>query len=243
MAAPPRPASPAPADRRHTRAAVEEAEPDCYRGRGRELFVDRSRRFGKVTLKGPLRDRKARLKQMINIRRGDVLDLCKLTFLRERFDRLGYHTEVLERSRGTEIDITVTLRPIEYVRHVYIRNNWPLFKDEVLRRVRYRPGTRLPAKNVRQAAFERQKRRIKDFLRKEGYFNSRVKIVVEKSKKRHAVDLLIKLKKGSLYKLGRITVRAEPLDPAKRAAAELRIRTRSGGEDEATTDASDGVID
>jgi len=108
-----------------------------------------------------------------------------------------------------------------------VRHNWPLFEDEILRRVRYRPGARLPPRSkgddikrktpskgktkagtltVRQAEFARQKRRIQEFLRKEGYFQSDLAITVEKTRRPGVVNLLITLNKGRLYRLGRLRV-------------------------------------
>jgi len=181
--------------------------------------VDPDRRFGRVTLGGKLVDKRTQLRALIPVKEGQLFDLCKLSFLRSRLDRMGYFTEVSEERLGNKVNILVKLTPLEHVRHVYIRNNWPLFEDEVLRRVRYRPGARLPPRSkgddapikgknmtVRQAEFARQKRRIQEFLRKEGYFKSDLSISVEKTKQPGVVNLLIKLKKGSLYRLGRLRV-------------------------------------
>ncbi len=169
---------------------------------------------------------------MVPMRAGEPFDLCKLTFLRTRLKRLGYFAEITEERLGSKVNILVKLAPLEHVRHVYIRHNWPLFEDEVLRRVRFRPGSRLPPrsprddkppqkgapKTVRQAELARQKRRIQEFLRKEGYFKSDLKIVVERTKQAGVVNLVITLKKGSRYRLGRLRVQGN------RAISTERIR-------------------
>ena len=223
--------------------------------------MDPDRRFGTVTLKGKLLDKRTQLQAIIPIRDGDLFDLCKITFLRARLTRLGYHAVITDERLGNKMNVLVKLIPMEHVRHVYIRNNWPLFEDEVLRRVRYRPGSRLPPRSkrdsatfkgtagkgttgkgtagkgtagkaaagkaaagkavnltVRQAEFARQKRRIQEFLRKEGYFKSDLTITVERTKRPGVVNLLIKLKKGRLYRLGRLRVQGN------RAISTARIR-------------------
>jgi len=194
-------------------------EPDCYDPKTRSAFVDPDRTFGKVVLKGTFIDPKEKLARIVNIEPSSPLDLCQLTFLRQRFDRLGYYTQVKEEPLGKKVNIIVELTAIEHVRHVYIRNNWPLFEDEVLRRVRYRPGTRLPPKNIRKQEFARQKRRLQEFLRKEGYFKSDLKIVVEKTDRPNVVNLLIELDKGSKYHLGRLRVQGN------QALSKERIRS------------------
>ena len=185
---------------------VASVDPDCYNPKTRQSFISPDQRFGSVELTGVMFDEKTKLKRILNIKNGDPLDLCQLTFLRERFDRLGYYTQITENEVGGRVHVLITLEAIEHVRHVYVRHNWPLFKDEVMRRVRYRPGTRLPAKTVREEDLKRQKRRIQEFLEREGYFNSDLDIVVEKTKRPHVVNLLIKLKKGGTYHLGRLRV-------------------------------------
>jgi outer membrane protein insertion porin family len=181
-------------------------EPDCQDARTREAFIDRTRRFGRVVYTGVKVDDPGRLVRVANLRAGEVFDLCSIAALRERLDRLGYHADVTESERGSVVDLTLRLQPVSIVRHVYVRNNWPIFQEEVLRHVRFRPGTRLPPESERADEFERQKTRLQDFLRKEGYFNSSLDIVVEKTRRPHAVDLLIRLKKGGVYRLGDLRV-------------------------------------
>lgn len=193
-------------------------DPDCYNPKARQSFLNPDQKFGSVELRGIMFDQKAKLGRIVNIKDGDPFDLCQLTFLRERFDRLGYYTQISENEVGNRVHVLVTLEAIEHVRHVYVRHNWPLFKDEIMRRVRYRAGTRLPPKTVRKEEFNRQKRRIQEFLEREGYFNSDLDIVVEKTKRPHVVNLLIKLKKGGTYQLGRLRVQGN------RALTTERIR-------------------
>lgn len=182
------------------------ADHGCYNPDTRKSFVSPAQKFGKVEVKGTLLDPLPTLRAIVNIREGEPFDLCRITFLRERFDRLGYYTEIAEEELGDRINLLVTLEAIEHVRHVYVRHNWPLFKDEILRRVRFRAGTRLPPKIVRKKELERQKRRIQEFLQQEGYFNSNLDIKVEKTKRPNVVNLLIVLRKGGTYHLGALRV-------------------------------------
>jgi len=113
----PRPAT-APKPRPKAQAARQrppssgDVEPDCYNAKTRSQFVDPDSRFGTVSLKGKLVDKRTQLRMLIPIKKGDPFDLCKLTFLRARLNRLGYFTEVTEERLGSKVNILVKISPL-----------------------------------------------------------------------------------------------------------------------------------
>ncbi|MBU1239382.1 outer membrane protein assembly factor BamA [Myxococcota bacterium] len=104
--------------------------------------------------------------------------------------------------------LIIKVVPQYVIRHVFIRGNWPLFETDIMRRIILRPGTPLPGPGKkRQELFESQTGRIEDYLHREGYFDSKIKITLKGKKNSYTQDLIITLNKGSSYKLGKLTVK------------------------------------
>ena len=173
-----------------------------------------------ITVSGHIEDKHKRIMATLPVEKGSrwrAGQLLKaLDLLKQDLDRLGYYVSVREQWHAATIVIKVTLKPIPVVRYVYVRGNWPLFEEEILRHFRYRNGARLPPPKIRQKEFDRQKERILSYLRREGYFDGDLEIVVEKTKKHHVVDILILLRplwkisplflwNPYLYRIGKIT--------------------------------------
>lgn len=126
--------------------------------------------------------------------------------LRERrlLDELGYCVESTRQQGPT---LVVELRRFNIVRKVFVQGNWPLFEEEVLRRLRFRPGQRLPAPGKdRAVAAEREKERIRRFLSREGYPRSKVGISFDKPDAAGRVEVHVQLHKGSSYKVGNVAI-------------------------------------
>ncbi|MCD6499882.1 MAG: BamA/TamA family outer membrane protein [Deltaproteobacteria bacterium] len=173
-----------------------------------------------ITVSGRIEDKHKHIMATLPVRKGSrwrAAQLLKaLDLLKQDLDRLGYYVSVHEKWHGTSIVVKVTLKPIPVVRYVYVRGNWPLFEEEILRHFRYRNGSRLPPPEIRKKEFDRQKKRILKYLQREGYFDGDLEIVVEKTKKRHVVDILILLRplwkisplfiwNPYLYRIGKVT--------------------------------------
>ncbi|MCK5796448.1 MAG: outer membrane protein assembly factor BamA [Deltaproteobacteria bacterium] len=123
---------------------------------------------------------------------------------RERsiLDELDYCVGKIERSRGA---LTIILRRFSVVRKVYVSGNWPLFEEEVLRRLRLRPGQRIPPPGkARVAAIVREQKRVERFLGREGYPRGRVVIRLSKPDRASRVNVRVRIHKGSSYKVGAV---------------------------------------
>ncbi len=125
--------------------------------------------------------------------------------VKDRLKELKYSIARWE-IRGATLEIKVVPRNV--IRHVFIRGNWPLFETDIMRRIILRPGTPLPPPGKkRQELFESQVSRIEDYLHREGYFDSKIKVTLKGKKNAYTQDLIITLNKGSSYKLGKLTIK------------------------------------
>ena len=97
--------------------------------------------------------------------------------LEQALEAIGYRATVTPRPAGGTVTLIVTLAPYDRVRYVFVGGNWPVRQDEIQRRITIRPGRPLPPEGPeRVAALERERGRIIDFLRGEGYFEANVRL-------------------------------------------------------------------
>jgi len=136
-------------------------------------------------------------------------------------DTLGYAVVKLE-CRPPRVEIVV--RPHRVIRKIYIKGNWPLFEEEILRRLRFRPGQRLPEGQDLATAIARQEERMQDFLSREGYFDGSLRIKFTPTSVPHHVNLEIRVRKGRRYKVGEVIARpTRPGRDSKLAIPEAEI--------------------
>lgn len=132
---------------------------------------------------------------------------------RHLLDQLGYcveHILIL----GNEVTLKLGRRTV--IRKVYIQGNWPLFEEDIYRRLRLRPGQRLPFdKKSTDIALEREGERLKRYLARQGYPKGRVLFKLSKRDKHGRVNLYCRLIKGKSYKVGNIEILPmdESIDP------------------------------
>jgi len=127
--------------------------------------------------------------------------------LAEVLDGIGYRSNVSKRAAAGGVTLVVELTPYDRVRYVFVTGNWPIRQDEIQRRITIRPGRPLPPPGAeRTAALERERLRILDFLRNEGYFEASVRMDARPGAKNpRAVDLYVDIDKGPSYPLGPVT--------------------------------------
>ncbi|MBK8482262.1 MAG: BamA/TamA family outer membrane protein [Proteobacteria bacterium] len=123
-------------------------------------------------------------------------------------EHLGYCV-VQVRAAGERI--VVELRRRQTLRRIRLRGNWPLFEQELLRRLGFRPGQALPEGPALAAAMARQKARLTGFLARRGYFDGRVDLTLSRPDEQQRVDLDVRLHKGRTYRVGSVEVL--PLGP------------------------------
>ncbi len=208
----PRPLDAEKDDRNTTDSEVSEAEPEEDET---EVIVS------EINLTGEKLDPREKLLKIIRLEKGTRMEpgrlLKHLDMIKDHLDRLGYFVTILENWSGNLVKLDIAIEPVPIIRHVHIRGNWPLFETHIERHLRYRSGTRLPPEAERDEAFKRQRRRILDYLAREGYFEGDLEIVVEETNKPHVVNLLVLLRplwtisplwfwNPYSYRLGRLTV-------------------------------------
>jgi len=166
-----------------------------------------------VLVQGELIDGKEKLIQALGLKRG-CADLTTRSRKRvtDYLDALGYHVLRLK-CRGPQV--VLDLRPWRVIRKIYIKGNWPLFEEEILRRLRFRPGQRLPEGQAFEQAKARQEERMKRYLSQEGYFAGN--LVIHSPRPTDVptqVNLDIRVIKGKRYGVGEVIA-----EPAGRRAA------------------------
>jgi outer membrane protein insertion porin family len=128
--------------------------------------------------------------------------------LRKALDVVGYDAVAQVKPVAGGVALAVHLRPADRVRYIYVSGNWPIRQDEISRRISIRPGRTLPLPGPdRDAALERERERLIQFLRSEGYFDVNVSIdLVPHGVAPAAIDLKVRINRGPGYPVGPVTV-------------------------------------
>lgn len=161
--------------------------------------------------------------------------------LRGQLAELGYHLSAVDAivdGAGTKLAITLEPRPL--VRSVEVRTQVELglsdlvtlrpfrtvvLDDEVARRMRLRAGTYLPWLPAERACeILREKQRIEEFLRSEGFFEAKADVEADFQGK-NAARLRVALRLGPPYRLRVMVAR-----PGTLALSEAEIRAQFGRE-------------
>lgn len=159
---------------------------------------------GTVAIEGRTLESPERLKRFLGLLPGTPY--ADATALRERVEealrQLGYQTlSARWEEVGDHLQIALSLAPAQVVRHVRVRGNWPVFDEEITRRLTLRPGSRLPPKVELSPLLDRESERIKDYLMRHGYFDGDVDIVVKPAGRPDWVDLDVLVHLGRWVKL------------------------------------------
>jgi outer membrane protein insertion porin family len=136
-------------------------------------------------------------------------------------DAVGYRSKLETKPGPGGLIIVATLTPYDRIRYVFVTGNRPIRQDEIQRRITIRAGRPLPpAGPERVAALERERERVIDFIRSEGYFEANVKLEARPGlTAKGAVDLHVTVELGPAYPVGTITftgnraLTAEEMDP------------------------------
>jgi outer membrane protein insertion porin family len=156
-----------------------------------------------IVLEGRLLDSKEELSRALGL--DGVAQLTKEQGERviRVLDGLGYQVRLELRGAQTVLRLT----PHRVIRKIYMKGNWPLFEEEVLRRLRFRPGQRLPEGQELAQAIVRQEERMRQYLSRDGYFDGSMKIKITPTSVPEQVHMEIELQKGRRYKVGVVTIR------------------------------------
>ncbi len=145
-------------------------------------------------------------------------------------DELGYHlAAIVARPRPDGgVEVTIEIEPATLVRHIEVEVAGQsllrdlarfrvtslldtVFEVDIQRRMRLRPGAILASNEVeRDIQIKREEERIRSYLQREGYPEAVVSIAVEPdsehSNEPRAVKLVVRIDKGSAYRIGQIEV-------------------------------------
>lgn len=155
-----------------------------------------------VLISGKLLDTAKKLRSALGLERGMPPGKKSEERVLRYLDSLGYKAR-LQRSGGK---VVIHLAPHRVIRKIFIKGNWPIFEEEFLRRLRFRPGQRLPEGDAYVKAKERQEERMKAFLSREGYFDGHLRIYDKPTSVPHEVNLEVRVLKGKRYKVGAVKV-------------------------------------
>ena len=154
-----------------------------------------------IVIEGTLMEPAAQILTALGLKGKRSIDKGTEERIRSELDGLGYQLEI---KRGAQT--VLKLRQYRIIRKIYIKGNWPLFEEEILRRLRFRPGQRLPEGQELVHAISRQEERMKRFLSREGYFEGNLRIQITPSGSPAHVNLAVELFKGRRYKVGDVAV-------------------------------------
>jgi outer membrane protein assembly complex protein YaeT len=127
--------------------------------------------------------------------------------LAQALDAIGYRATIAGRREAAGITLVLTLAPYDRLRYVFVSGNWPLLQDEIQRRISIRPGRSLPPPGPeRVAGLERERGRVIEFLRSEGYFEATLALEARAATGvPGATDIYLKVDLGPSYPIGPLT--------------------------------------
>ena len=127
--------------------------------------------------------------------------------IEEALERLTYVRRALDIAEiPGGLDVHLEIEPAQLVRHVKIYGNWPIFDEDIKRRMSLRPGTRLPPEPERTQLLEQEAERIREFLFREGYFAAEVRLGAQPTAQPEWMSLRVDVSRGPWFHLREATV-------------------------------------
>jgi outer membrane protein insertion porin family len=128
----------------------------------------------------------------------------------ELMKAVGYHAKTEVVPQGDGVSLHVQLRPMDRIRLILVSGNFlrGIRQEDVLRQLSLRNGQALPPAGPRRdALFEAETARVRDYLRSQGHQEAEVTIIPHSTKKVPAtVNLDVRVRPGPGYRLGKIMV-------------------------------------
>jgi outer membrane protein insertion porin family len=157
-------------------------------------------------LEGQIEDEREALIEALGLRGLASLSPQQGERILRFLDALGYRVRLELRGERTILHLS----PHKVIRKIYVKGNWPLFEEEILRRLRFRPGQRLVEGAELAQAIARQESSLKAFLGRQGYFDGSLSIQARPDGG-NRVNLDVELSKGRRYRIGEVVVRHSTL--------------------------------
>lgn len=107
------------------------------------------------------------------------------------------------------------------IRDLGVTGNYPMLGKDITRLIPLQPGTVFD-ENLIQESIDQ----ITTYLKKYGYYDSKVRIKIKHIKKYNVYDLVIKLKKGKTYRVGNIDIKGNKVINSRRINNIFRHFTR-----------------
>ncbi len=146
-----------------------------------------------------------RLLRFLGLTDGALFDEAMPPRVRDQLKQIGYlvrRSDFVETPSGVAVQIEV--EPLRLVRHVDVHGNWPLFEEEIRRRLTLRPGSSLPPEAETLALLEAEAKRVREFLYREGRFWSDAEVKLKPAGRPEWVDLDVQVKLGRYVRLGKV---------------------------------------
>jgi outer membrane protein insertion porin family len=123
---------------------------------------------------------------------------------------VGYHAKTEVVPQGDGVSLRVQLRPMDRIRLILVSGNFlkGIRQEEILRQLSLRNGQALPSAGPRRdALFEAEATRVRDYLRSQGHQDAEVQIVPHSTDTVPAtVNLDVRVRPGPGYPLGKVKV-------------------------------------
>jgi outer membrane protein insertion porin family len=120
--------------------------------------------------------------------------------LRRALDQIGYDAVITPQpAGGGAVRLQIDLRAYDRIWQIFVKGNWPVRQDEIIRRISLRPGQALPLSGPERAArIELERSRVEDYLRSQGYLDARVALELHGTSTVPAkVNLLVRITYGT----------------------------------------------
>ncbi|MDX2022188.1 MAG: POTRA domain-containing protein [Deltaproteobacteria bacterium] len=130
-------------------------------------------------------------------------------------DGIGYqaYVEAVPATGGVKLKIDV--HPYDRLRQIFVKGNWPVRQDEIIRRLSIRPGMPIPPPGkLREAWMAEEVDRVLTFLKSQGYLDADVHMRLDaRPREPSPVNITVTIKLGSDYPIGKIDIDGPQLIP------------------------------
>ncbi len=158
-----------------------------------------------VEITGKLREKPERLSRFIGLQVGQPFTRKAAARTRALLRQLGYRVTKLELDGTGRLRIELDLIRVVFV--VRVVGQFPYFSDEILRHLSLRQGSEIDDEKALPQRLADEAKNIERFLDRDGYFGSKVTVEEQPTKMPGRIDLLVRVKLGSWYRLGSVEVR------------------------------------
>lgn len=145
------------------------------------------------------------LKSMIPFYEGQIIDENEIPEIIKKIKNLNIfkkvHYELIPISHN-KFKLILELTQAKKIRGLGVRGNYPFLSKNIKKLVPLQPGTQFDESLIPSSI-----EAVKKYLKKYGYYHSQVRIHVKPVKKyNNVVDIVIRLKRGKKYRVGKINI-------------------------------------